>query len=303
VEAKKRIFITGGTGLLGKYLIDTRKADLEVLSCYIGSYDMMSTEGCLYIQADIRDLEGMKAIFDEFRPEAVIHTAGIANVDYCENHYEEAYSSNVLGTENIIELCRVNRSSLVYISTNAVFDGENAPYGEEAPVNPLNRYGKLKVVCEGLVTASGLQTAVVRPILMYGWHHDQERSNQVTWLLEKLERREEVTMVDDVYENPLFAGSCALSIWKVIENDYTGLFHIAGRDIVNRYELALAVADAFNLDRSLIRAVKSDFFSSIAPRPKNTSFLTKKMENELGVSPLGLMEGLRIMKSQSVSRR
>jgi len=300
---RKRIFITGGTGLLGQYLIRTRKAGLDLLSCYIGNYDIESGEGCRYVKADIRDLAGMKSIGDEFRPDVVIHTAGIANVDYCEHHYEEAYSSNVLGTEVIIELCKNVRAVLIYISTNAVFDGETAPYDEQGAVNPLSCYGKLKVACEGLVTNSGLRAAVVRPILMYGWHHGGERSNQVTWLLDKLGRREEVTMVEDVYENPLFAESCALSIWKIIDQDCTGLFHIAGRDIVNRYELALAVADVFQLDRRLIRPVKSDYFPSLAPRPKNTSFITKKMENDLGIRPLGLTEGLRLMKNQLVSKK
>ena len=78
----------------------------------------------------------------------------------------------------------------------------------------------------------------------------------------------------------------------MVHHDQTGIFHLAGRDVVSRYALALSIAKTFGLDEGLIHPVDSDFFTHIAPRPKNTSYTTHKMEIELGLTPLSLLEGL-----------
>jgi dTDP-4-dehydrorhamnose reductase len=127
---------------------------------------------------------------------------------------------------------------------------------------------------------------VVRPILMYGWNHAIGRLNPATWIISKLMKGEPIQVVDDVRE----------ALWEAIRRKPRGILHLAGAEVVNRYAFALAVADMFDLDASLIEPVPSSFFPSIAPRPKNTSFVTDRMEQDLGVTPLGVREGLRLMK-------
>ena len=103
-------------------------------------------------------------------------------------------------------------------------------------------------------------------------------------------------------ENPLFNIACGHALWAAIAKRPTGIFHLAGRDSVDRYQFALAVASAFGLDASLIKPVTSKAFPGIAARPKNTTFITTRMELELGVRPMSLREGLAAMKAAMTAR-
>src|SRR2546422_1018982 len=102
----------------------------------------------------------------------------------------ESLESNVIGTFNVLAACRRAGCRLVYVSTNAVFDGAAAPYREDDSVAPINKYGHLKVECERLVRETLGDAVIVRPILMYGWNHPTGRSNPATWLIDRLGRRD-----------------------------------------------------------------------------------------------------------------
>lgn len=291
-----RILITGGTGLLGKALIETKVHPFSMCAIYYGDYDMKNTAKTLYFNADICDKDSMEKIFSGSNPEAVIHTAGAANVDYCEKHPDEARRSNVIGTKVITELCKKHGSKIVFISTNAIFDGKHAPYSEDSMPSPINSYGRMKLEAEEIVRGSGLKHLIVRPILMYGWNNEHERSNTVTWLIEKLRKGEKVNMVNDVYENPLFNRSCAEIIWSLINSDKEGLYHVAGKDVVSRFEFANLIAEVFYLDKSLVNAVSSGYFTNLAPRPSNTSYDVTKVERELKIKLPRLKESLSLMR-------
>jgi len=293
-----KILITGATGLLGKALIETAAISSDIVGVYLGEYKMNNAGNVRYECMDICDEHAMAGLFDKDDIGLVIHTAGVADVDLCEKHYDAAYSSNVTGTKNIVELCQRSGAVLVYISTNAVFDGKKAPYRETDRVNPINKYGEMKVECERMVASHIKDHLIVRPILMYGWNDAHERDNLVTSLLKKLPKGEAVRMVTDIYDNPLSAHHCAKAIWTLLEKKQRGLYHVAGKDIVNRYEYAIAIANVFGLDKSLISPVDSSFFPQIAPRPKDTSYDTSKLERDIGFKPLALREGLLMMKDE-----
>lgn len=290
-----KILITGGTGLLGQALMATSRSEHQLTLLHRRDYPAGGA-GVEPIVLDILQAGLLAEVFETRAFDAVIHAAGIASVDYVEQHFEEAWRSNVIGTQHIADLARKKDVRLVYVSSNAVFDGKAAPYGERSPTNPINKYGRIKVECEALVTRLCPEAVIVRPILMYGWHLAEGRANPVTWLLERLRKGESTPLVTDVRENPLWAHQCAEAIWRILRLGRTGTFHIAGKNVVNRYELGQLVAQVFGLDASLLRPVDSSFFPSIAARPHNTSFLTERMEHELGVEPLSVLQGLVQMR-------
>lgn len=295
MSAPKSVLVTGGTGLLGRGVKETIPDGCRLVSVHLRKYEL-EDETTRHLVLDVCDRRRVEQLFAEFDFDAVIHAAGIAGVDYVENHYEESRESNIAGTLNVASACRRAGCHLVYISTNAVFDGSAAPYRETDPVRPINRYGCLKVECENLVRETVDRFTIVRPILMYGWNHPQCRPNPVTWLLGKLGRGETVHMVNDVYENPLYNLQCGQVLWRVIERGLTGILHVAGGEAVSRYEFAAQVAAVFGLDRALIKPVESSFFPQIAPRPKNTSFVTERVRRELEIEPLSIQQGLERMK-------
>lgn len=295
----RTVLITGGTGLLGQGLFETVPPGWSIVSVHLRAYD----PGAPHIQLDVRDRAALERLFEAHRFDAVVHSAGIASVDISEQHVNESTESNLGGTRNLTELCAATGTRMLYISTNAVFDGESAPYGETDRVNPVNAYGRIKLACERLVQDTLERAVVIRPILMYGWPHAMGRPNPVTWVVDALTRGERINVVDDVYENPLHNIQAAQAIWRILERDLTGIVHLAGGQLVNRHQLALAVARSFGLDASHIRPVPSTFFPHIAPRPRNTSLRTTRMERELGVAPSMLEEGLGSMVAADCARR
>ena len=292
----KRVFVTGGTGLLGSTLLCTASKEFELTASYNKNTMIMERGRTSFVQMDIADKAMVFNVFDEAKPEVLIHTAAIANVDYCETHKEEARRVNVVGTANLLDACDKHGTKMIFTSTNAVFDGEHAPYSEEDEPNPINYYGKTKLEAEALVRKRGAKHAVARLMTMYGWNNPGERQNLVTWLLSRLTKGEVVHMVDDIYNNHLSVENCADALWAIVRRDKAGIYHIAGGNCISTYELALKTAEVFELDKTLIKRVKSDFFKAVAPRPKNTCYTTNKMKKELGVRPLRVREGLLYMK-------
>ena len=293
----KKILITGGTGSLGQMLCKNLKC--ELIRVYsrdeFKQKHSFQADHIRYILGDVRDKERLDMAMEEI--DIVIHCAALKQIDTGEYNPFEFIKTNINGTQNVIDLVVKRDMRLVYISTNAVFDGKCAPYEEDDLTNPINRYGHIKVKCEEIVTRMCPEAIIIRPILMYGWHVPQGRLNPVTWIIDRLQRGEKSHLVTDVYENPLLSYNCAESIWRAIQLKKRGTFHIAGKEVVNRYEFGRLVAESFDLDASLLYPVSSSFFPTIAPRPHNTSFLTKRMQVELGMEPISLHDGLQRMRA------
>ncbi|MBI5625580.1 MAG: SDR family oxidoreductase [Elusimicrobia bacterium] len=296
MSTTQTILLTGSTGLLGKGVEETVPKGWRILGIHQRDYAVAGSR-IRHLPLDIRDKSLVDKLFARRRFAAVVHAGGIASVDYVENHYAESLESNIVGTLNVSSACRRAGTHLIYVSTNAVFDGKAAPYRETAPVRPVNKYGRIKVECERLVTETNPGCTIVRPILMYGWNHVVTRPNTATWIYDKLLRGERIHMVTDVFENPLFNLQCGRAVWAAVRKKPQGVVHVAGKDKVNRWQFALKVAQVFGLDAKLVTPVKSSFFPGIAPRPRNTTLATERMRRELGVAPMTLEEGLLHMRS------
>ncbi len=296
-----KIVFTGITGLLGSYFFKKKDKNFEV----IGVADKNIVEdGKNSFKVDITNKKSVMDFTQKINPQVIIHAASIGNVDYCEQHPDEAYAVNVDGTLNVIEAAKKIQAKIIFLSSNAIYDGTNPPYGEKSAPNPLDIYGKTKVEGENLTKNSDLDFVILRLITMYGWPSAGGRSNPVTWIIDNLKRGKKINVVDDIYNNHLWAGQAAEVLWKVInKNVENKTYNIAGADCISRYNLALKVANAFNLDTSLIDSVSSGFFKEIAPRPKNTCFNTAKMKKELNIRPLSIDEGLLLMKQEVQENR
>lgn len=290
-----RILITGGTGLLGKALIESRNNNDVVVATHVGNYTMVDCEGVKYLKLDILDFEGYARMFRDFRPEIVIHTASIGSPDYAEQHKDLTWSINVNGTDNIIDLCNRFGTKFIYISSNGIYDGGNAPYGEDDIANPINYYGHTKLEGENHSKKAKNRYAIVRPILMYGWNNDLERANIVSMALAKFKNCEKVYAYNDVFCNPLLSNECARAIWKIIEKKMTGSFNIAGSERVSIFDLVRRSAEIFGFDGKLVGPVKQGYFNELVKRPIDTSYNTMKMETILKMKPLSLNEGLELM--------
>lgn len=284
--APPRIVFTGITGLLGGYFLKGQDSNFEIIG--VSGKDF-----------DIKNKTEVVDFIRKINPEIIVHAASLGNVDYCEKNPTEAYKVNVEGTENIINAAKQANAKLIFLSSNAIYDGDNAPYDEKSTPNPVDVYGKTKVEGENLIKKSPLNFVILRLITMYGWPSLGGRGNPVTWIIENLKKGQRINVVNDIYNNHLYAAQAAEVIWKIIKENISGIYNIAGADCISRYDLACKVAKVFGLDESLINPVSSDFFKDIAKRPKNTCFDTFKMEKQVGIKPLSINEGLKLMKQEA----
>lgn len=290
-----RVLITGATGLLGKYLLETAPEGVELaITCHRLAAPAGWESRCFPLK--LEDSAGVIRLLDRIRPDAILHTAGVGSVEEAERNTAWVRQVNVEGTQALARWCHQAGALLVAISSNAVFDGEDPPYEEASPREPVNRYGWIKVEAEDAVRASGCRHLVVRPILLYGWPWPGGRSNVVTRWLESFESASPVQVDQEITSMPLYAQDCAKSIWEALARDLTGTLHLAGPERLTLVEFALATARAFEYPTSLVQPVPSVALSGWARRPKDTSFLTHRLSRELGIQPLRVAEGLRQMK-------
>jgi dTDP-4-dehydrorhamnose reductase len=292
------IFITAGSGLLGKALLETCPDEFKLNATYFPNKPDSFPESVNFFELNITDRDKVLKCIKKIKPDVIIHTAAIGNVDFCEKNKDISWITNVDGTKNIIEAARECNSEIIYISSNAVFDGSNPPYKEEDEINPISYYGETKVICERLVKNSGLKNVIIRAILMYGWNNPLERQNMVTWILDSISKGVQLKIVNDIYSNPLLSLNCADAIWAVIKKEKTGIFHVAGSNCVSRYDFALKIAEIFDLNKNMLAPVPNSYFTEIAPRPCNTCLCTDKMEQELKIRSIGIEEGLKILKDR-----
>lgn len=286
-----KVLIVGGSSLLGKYLLRT-KPGCEIETTWFTNF--VATDFNNY-HLDICSQSQIDYVMNRSKPDVVIHCAAIGSVDFAETHFPEVHMVNAIGTRNIVNACRSFKSKLIYISTNAVFDGKNPPYAEDAERQPVNGYGIIKREAEQSVIQSGLDWIIIRPFLLYGWPNIGGRQNWMTTILTKLSNNEEIHLVDDTYWQPTLAEDCASTIWRLL-NKWQEIYHVASDDRMTLFEFGLKVARIAEKDLSLIQPIASSSLR-VAPRPKDTTFDLTKIHN-LDIRLRGVEEGLEVLKNE-----
>ncbi|MBL1232175.1 MAG: dTDP-4-dehydrorhamnose reductase [Vicingaceae bacterium] len=295
-----KILITGSNGLLGQKLIAllANKEENTLIATSKGANRISNTNGYQYQSLDITNEDEVAAIFNTFKPDTVINTAAMTNVDSCESLQKECWELNVTAVEFLIKYAEQHQTHLIHLSTDFVFDGENGPYKETDQANPLSYYGKSKLAAEELVQQANTKWSIVRTIIVYGVAENMSRSNIVLWAKQALEKGDPLTIVNDQFRSPTLAEDLAMGCWLIAEKQATGIFHLSGKDLMSIIELVYRVADFYGYDKTNIQPIKSSSLNQAAKRPPKTGFILDKAVNELGYNPCSFEEGLAIIDEQ-----
>jgi dTDP-4-dehydrorhamnose reductase len=296
----KTILVTGSNGLLGQKIIYAlrNRSDVKCISTSRGENRMYAREGYVYASMDITEKASVDEEFAKYRPDVVINTAAMTNVDACENNREEAWLMNVQSLEYILEACKMYSSHLVHLSTDFVFDGRNGPYVETDEPNPLSFYAHTKYEGEKLIEKSGLPAAILRTIIIYGVVDDNSRSNVVLWALNSLKNEKSITVINDQFRSPTLAEDLADACVSAALKKAKGIYHVSGREVMNIIDIVRIVADFFELDQKFIIPTSSADLKQPAVRPPVTGFIITKAVNELDFKPRTFIEGLTHLKNQ-----
>lgn len=296
----KKVLITGANGLLGQKLIDLylTKPDKKIIASGIGPCRHPKRDRFEYVELDISDYNQVVSVFAQFKPDTLIHTAAMTNVDACELDHESCDRLNVQAVENMAEACKLHGTHMVHLSTDFIFDGSHGPVDEEEQPNPLSYYGNSKLKGEEIVKRVCSRWAILRTVLVYGVVTDMSRSNIVLWAKGALEKGQSIQVVDDQFRTPTLAEDLAMGCFLAEDKTAQGIFNISGKDFMSIYELVERVAAYYNLDKSHVSRSDSSKLNQPAKRPPITGFIIDKARKELGYEPHSFEEGLEIVRGQ-----
>jgi dTDP-4-dehydrorhamnose reductase len=295
----ERILVIGSNGLLGQkvaeQLVRGSAARITLASVEdVPVRDLLSTE---YIRLDITVRKDVREVVGTVNPDVIINCAAMTNVDACETERDMAWKINVCGVEHLVEAARGKRATIVHVSSDYVFDGKSGPYTEDDRPEPLSYYGKSKLASENVLRTSGLPHFIARTMVLYGIAPGV-KANFALWLIKSLRAGQTVRVVDDQIGNPTLVDDLAFGLLRAVELEKSGVYNIAGRDIVTRLEFAVRLAKFFGLDPKLIHPIKTAQLRQPAARPLRSGLITLKAEVDLGLRPSTIEEGLAILKSQ-----
>jgi len=298
-KSYKRVLITGANGLLGQKLIDCFVANKE--------YDLLATARqpesyhkqaeVAYVRLDMSDRQAVRDLIWNFKPNFILNAGAYTNVDGCEREKELCWKGNVTAVEHLASAARLVKAEVVHVSTDYIFDGNNGPYDEIEPPNPLSYYGRSKLASENVLRNSGDNWAIIRTMVVYGIA-SLCKKNFAVWLAGELKAGRAVRIVDDQFGNTTLADDLARGIYMLVNQKKRGVYNMVGGDNVSRYEFAVKLAEVFGYDQSLINPIKTSDLNQLAVRPMQSGLITLKAETELGLHFLSLDESLRVFKKQ-----
>ena len=285
-----KVLITGCNGLLGQKLVRYAPAGSQVLGVDLQEQSTAAVGD--YRSVDLSQTGAAAEVIRLWQPAWVLNAAAFTDVDGAEIMREQCYRVNVTLVENIIRACAETGAKMVHVSTDYVFDGRNGPYREEDPPHPIGYYGATKLAGEQALQSSTIHYAIARTMVLYG-QGVRVRPNFVTWLVATLAQGRAVRIVNDQFGNTTLADELAEGIWQMVLRQSRGIYHIAGREIVDRYTFALKIAQVFGLDAALIEPVATAQLQQRAPRPMQSGLVVQKALNELELSLSDVESGLR----------
>jgi len=287
-----RILVIGAGGLLGSTLMSLGKDEM------FGTYNTRPIEGSNLFQLDATKRQNAFKLVEKIKPDLVIDTHSITNVDYCETHPEEAWSVNVEGTKNIAEACKTFGAKMIFISTDYVFDGKKTTgYTEKDKPKPLNYYAKTKLIGEKILEALDVDYIIARTAVLYG-HGGIGKISFPLWVVDKLKKKETINVVIDQYNNPTYVKNLAETLLLLYKKDARGLFHITGPECISRYDFAKLTAKTFGLDESLIKQTRTPEINQVARRPEKLNMSNEKLRRVSKANLVGINEGLQALKEQ-----
>ncbi|SDT84716.1 dTDP-4-dehydrorhamnose reductase [Desulfobacula phenolica] len=288
-----KVLVIGANGQLGWELARTcpdsiGSDSVELTALGSSRIDLCSTQS---IQRCIRDTS----------PDCIINAAAYTAVDRAEQEIAAAYQLNRDGVSELAMQAKKNKISLVHISTDFVFNGENfKPYTPYDHPCPGSVYGKSKLEGERAVKRIIGSTAL---IIRTAWLYSAHGHNFVKTLLKLMAEKESLKVIDEQIGSPTWALGLAKAIWVAIEKEVKGIFHWTDAGVASWYDFAMAIQeeglDAGLLSRAIpIFPVSTSEYPTPAKRPMYGVLDKRSMWQATGITPVHWRVQLRAMLKQ-----
>ena len=295
-----KILITGSNGLLGQKLLHKLRQDfsVELIAISKGENRVSIKEGYTYFDLDITNNDAVAKFISIEKPQVVINTAAMTNVDLCEDENKDCDALNVEAVRYLADACVKVDAHLIQISTDFIFDGENGPYKEKDKPNPLSYYGLSKLKSEQLLQEHAVKWTVLRTIIVFGVGENLSKGNIVLWAKGALAKGDPLNIIDDQFRAPTLAEDLADICILAAKKKAFGIFNASGKDIMSIYEIVERIAKHYGNSTENLNKISTATLNQKAGRPPKTGFILDKSRKELGYNPHSFEECLTIIDQQ-----
>ncbi|HEY8151087.1 MAG TPA: SDR family oxidoreductase [Vicinamibacteria bacterium] len=283
---RPRVLVTGASGLLGGRLAELLASAYDVIAM---RHHAPVPAGLTAVDADLLEFGALARAVEAARPEAVLHSAALADADRCEAEPDLARRCNVEASAEIARLCHARGLRLIALSTDLVLGGDVAFSVEDPPARPILVYGRTKRDAEEAILDESPHAAVLRVALVIGRGYGP-RTTASESIAAALVAGRRPRLFDDQYRTPIDPESIADAVGRVLEAAAGGRFHLGGAERLTRYELGQRVAQVLGLRGSFDRVSQA---SQAVRRPADTSLDSSRARRELGWTPRPLDEAIR----------
>jgi dTDP-4-dehydrorhamnose reductase len=256
-----KILILGGSGQLGRSLIEYRWDDDVTLSAPLRQ------------ELDVLDHKAVRDFVVELKPDYLINASAWTNVAAAEAEVTGATELNSGAVENLANICRESDIPLIHVSTDYVFDGlKGTAYLESDSPNPQSAYGKSKYLGEEAISNS---EAIKFYVIRTSWLYSKHGKNFVKTIVAKALSNQPVSIVDDQFGSPTFAGDLAAGIASItgVKPKY-GIYHFSNLGRISWFDLGRAIYEEVGSDVKLVTSRKTE--ASELKRPVDSTLDTKK---------------------------
>ncbi|OQB40100.1 MAG: dTDP-4-dehydrorhamnose reductase [Candidatus Hydrogenedentes bacterium ADurb.Bin179] len=290
----KRLLLTGYGGFVAGSIVRQARRDWEVHALSLTEAPSRS-DGFTSYQFDLRNAEQLRRVFDAARPDAVIHTAALADIDYCESHPEDAFEINAGVTASLASFCREADTRMILCSTDSVFDGVKGRYTEEDAPNPVNIYAETKVRAERALLETVDKGLVTRLSLVMGLPVLGAGNSFLAKMQNALEAGREVLFPKNEIRTPVDILTLGRTLLELAAAEFTGIVHLAGNTHLNRYEMACRIAERLGFSTDLVVPTDSNAMAGRAKRPNDASLDNSKARSLLKTPMCNLDEALDLI--------
>ena len=291
-----RITVTGANGLVGSRLCRLLVVEGHAVTA-VARGERRTVGDFEYLACDLGDRRSTAEALARARPEVVVNTASMTEVDACERRPEDAWTANVMAAANVALEARAVGAHLLHVSTDYVFDGQDGPYDEDARPNPSGVYARTKWAGEEAVRLLVPSWAIARTAVVYGYPPSQ-RPNFGSWLLGTLRDGKTARLFVDQFVSPSLALNVAEQLAELAARRLPGIWNVAGAEVVNRLQFGEALCDVFELDRALLQPSRLADAGMASPRPPRSGLRVDKALATLSARPLGLRASLEQFRAE-----
>jgi len=239
---------------------------------------------------DLRDFPKIQTLFNQIKPDLLIHCAGLTSVDGCEQEPALAYETNVKVCENLALACS-NKIKLVYISTDQVYGKADDHSEANEILQPLNQYGKTKLQGEQIIQEVCNDSLILRTNIFW-WNTKPGRVSSVEWMYHSLKNKEKITLFSDYSFSPISAVCLGDIIMRLVEKNFSGVINVGSYTPCSKYEFGLQLAEEFCLDTTCIqKGLMSDHYFSALRSNKLDLDVSKLIE--IGIVPPDLRHSMK----------